>query len=65
LCDAPVRANLAPMDPVTLSYYAVVCGTLGFLAPRLGRPFKRLVVGVVVGVVAAGALPLMRGAFAF
>jgi hypothetical protein len=53
------------MDPVTLSYYAVVCGTLGFLAPRLGRPFKRLVVGVVVGVVAAGALPLMRGAFAF
>jgi len=53
------------MDPVTLAYYGAICGTLGLAGPRLGRPMRRLAVGVVVGLLAAGSLPLLRGVFGF
>ncbi|MEL6510740.1 MAG: hypothetical protein AAFQ47_08020 [Pseudomonadota bacterium] len=45
------------MDPITLIFYAVVCGLLSVLAPKLGAMPSRLAVGAVVGVVAATALP--------
>jgi hypothetical protein len=53
------------MDPVALTYYALVCGALAFVAPRLRRPFKRLGIGALVGLVAAAMLPLLRGVFSF
>lgn len=48
------------MDPVTLLYYALVCGLLGLAAPRLRTPGLRFATGVAVGLVAAGALPALR-----
>lgn len=48
------------MDPITLSFYAIVCGLLGLAGPTLGRPTVRLAIGAVVGLVAAGALPYLR-----
>jgi hypothetical protein len=50
------------MDPVTLAFYAVVCGLLGLVGPSLGRPGLRLGIGALVGLAAAGALPVLRGA---
>lgn len=50
------------MDPVTLAFYAVVCGLLGLAGPSLGQPATRLGVGALVGILAAGALPFLRGA---
>lgn len=50
------------MDPITLSYYAVVCGLLAsFVPPGLRLPL-RFAIGVGVGLLAAGVLPLLRGA---
>jgi len=49
------------MEPITLTYYAVVCGGLGALSPRIGGLLPRLGIGAVVGLVAAGLLPLVRG----
>lgn len=49
------------MDPVTMIFYAIVCGSLGFAGPALGRPPIRLAIGALVGIVAAGALPWLRG----
>lgn len=49
------------MDPVTLGYYAMICGLLGLAAPRWRVPGMRFAIGVVVGLVAAGALPGLRG----
>jgi hypothetical protein len=48
------------MDPVTLAYYAVICGLLSLAAPRLATPMQRFVAGVLVGLVAAGGLPFLR-----
>lgn len=48
------------MDPVALAYYALICGLLGLAAPRLRTPGLRFAIGVVVGLVAAGALPGLR-----
>lgn len=50
------------MDPVTISFYALVCGVLGLFAPRLGNPALRLGAGVLVGVAAASLLPALRAA---
>ena len=47
------------MDPITLIFYAVVCGLLSVLAPKLGAMPSRLAVGAVVGVIAATALPYL------
>jgi hypothetical protein len=48
------------MDPVSLAYYAAVCGALALAAPWLGRLPVRLAAGAVVGLAAAGALPLLQ-----
>ncbi len=53
------------MDPVSLVFYAAVCGLLSVFAPRLGSPATRLGVGAVVGLLAATILPALRGAFGF
>ncbi|MBP7240441.1 hypothetical protein [Amaricoccus sp.] len=50
------------MDPVTLLYYAAVCGLLGMAGPFLGGHAGRFVAGVLVGLAAAAALPPLRGA---
>ncbi len=49
------------MDPISLVFYAIVCGLLSLFAPNLGGMLPRLVVGAVVGVAAATALPFVNG----
>ena len=49
------------MDPVTLTFYAIVCGLLSFFARPLENGAMRFGAGVVVGLVAAGLLPSLRG----
>ena len=48
------------MDPVTLTFYGLVCGLLAAFVPRASRVF-RFAVGVGVGLVAASFLPPLRG----
>lgn len=48
------------MDPFVLGFYAIVCGILGWVAPNLGTPFVRFGIGAVVGIVAAGLMPILR-----
>ncbi|MEM1428159.1 MAG: hypothetical protein AAGG09_01740 [Pseudomonadota bacterium] len=48
------------MDPVSITYYALVCGVLaGFLPPRMGR-LAKIAVGIAVGLIAAAILPALR-----
>jgi hypothetical protein len=49
------------MDPVTLSFYAAVCGLLAGFVPNASRAF-RFAIGVGVGLVAASLLPPLRSA---
>ncbi len=53
------------MEPVSIIFYAVICGLLSLFAPQLGGMVPRLAVGAVVGVAAAIVLPLLRGAFGY
>ncbi len=48
------------MDPISLAFYAVVCGVLGLAAPAMGGMAVRLSVGAAVGLGAAALLPLLR-----
>lgn len=48
------------MDIITLSFYAVVCGVLGLAGPRLGAAPIRLLIGGLVGVLAATILPFVH-----
>lgn len=48
------------MDPITLGFYAFVCGILSWFAPNLGGRIPRLAIGAGVGVVAAASLPTLR-----
>jgi hypothetical protein len=48
------------MDPITLGFYAVVCGTLSVVAPKFPRLPIRLGIGVAVGLIAASILPLIK-----
>jgi len=48
------------MDVIALTYYAIVCGVLGLIGPKLGAPITRLGVGAVVGIVAASSLPVVK-----
>ncbi|MBX3531123.1 MAG: hypothetical protein KF849_10985 [Rhizobiaceae bacterium] len=48
------------MDPVTLSFYAVVCGLLAGFAPSAGSRAFRIALGIGVGLVAASVLPPLR-----
>ena len=52
------------MDPVSIVFYAVICGCLSLAAPRLGGLGPRLAVGAAVGIAAATALPLIRAGLA-
>lgn len=45
------------MDPVSLVFYAIVCGILGLAGPSLGTAPIRLGIGAVVGMVAVMVLP--------
>lgn len=49
------------MDPITLGFYALVCGSLGAVSPKFPRLPVRLAVGAVVGLVAASILPVLKG----
>jgi len=49
------------MDPVTLTFYGLVCGLLAAFVPSAGRGF-RFALGVGVGLVAAAFLPPLRNA---
>lgn len=51
------------MDPVTLTYYGLICGLLSLVAPRLRAPGFRFAIGLGVGLVAASFLPPLRAAF--
>ena len=50
------------MDPVTMIYYGGVGGMLAWLGSRVPSGVLRFALGVVVGFVAAAALPLLRRA---
>jgi hypothetical protein len=48
------------MDPITLTFYAVVCSCLSVAAPKfLGLPI-RLGIGASVGILAAISLPHIK-----
>lgn len=49
------------MDPITLGFYAIVCGCLSVVAPRFPRLPIRLGIGAAVGLVAASVLPVLKG----
>lgn len=49
------------MDPISLVFYAIVCGLLSLFAPQLGGRLPRLAVGAGVGVLAASVLPILNG----
>ena len=53
---------LQGMDPISLGFYAVVCGILSAVAPNFPRLPIRLGIGAVVGVIAATVLPWIKGA---
>ena len=50
------------MDPISLVFYAIVCGILSLVAPNLGGMAPRLATGAIVGIVAAAVLPFLRSA---
>ena len=49
------------MDPVNLGIYAIICGSLSAAGPRLGGLLSRFGIGAAVGLLAAWALPVLRG----
>ncbi|MEM9425553.1 MAG: hypothetical protein AAGA06_02525 [Pseudomonadota bacterium] len=53
------------MDPISLTFYAVICGLLSMFAPKLGGRMPRLAIGAVVGVAAATILPILRGTLGY
>ncbi|WP_417206186.1 hypothetical protein [Antarctobacter sp.] len=48
------------MDPISLVFYATVCGLLGLAGPSLGAAPIRLGIGAIVGVVAVSVLPFVH-----
>ncbi|MGH1416506.1 MAG: hypothetical protein ACRBB0_23650 [Pelagimonas sp.] len=48
------------MDPISLGFYATVCGVLGLAGPKLGTAPIRLGVGAAVGIVAVSVLPHLK-----
>ena len=49
------------MEPISLVFYAVVCGLLSYFAPNIGGAMPRMAIGAGVGVAAAAVLPLVHG----
>lgn len=52
------------MDITALIFYACIFAALGVVSPRLGRPWRRLAIGALVGIAAAAVLPILRAALA-
>ena len=52
------------MDPVTLTFYGLVCGLLAAFVPMASRAF-RFALGAGVGLVAASMLPPLCNALGF
>ncbi len=50
------------MDPVSIGFYAVICGALSAAGPALGGWLRRISIGVLVGASAAWALPMLKAA---
>ncbi|MEW9615324.1 hypothetical protein AB3G45_15980 [Shinella sp. S4-D37] len=53
------------MDPVNLTYYAVVCGGLAAYSPTLTNRIVRLVLGFGVGALSATLLPVVHFVLGF
>lgn len=51
------------MDPISLGFYATVCGLLGLAGPKLGAAPWRLGIGAIVGVIAVSVLPTLQSLF--
>lgn len=49
------------MDGLTVVWYAAICGVLSAFAPSFGGRKMRLVIGAIVGILAASLFPFMRG----
>ena len=49
------------MDVLTSGFYAVVCGALAAFAPQGSTRIVRAAIGAGVGLVAAGAWPILHG----
>ena len=49
------------MDVLTSAFYAVVCGALAAFAPQGATRLVRAAIGAAVGLVAAGAWPVLHG----
>jgi len=48
------------IDATAIAWYAVICGMLSAFAPSFGGRAVRIVIGGVVGIVAATVLPMVR-----
>jgi hypothetical protein len=48
------------MDPVTMTFYGLICGVLAAFAPNLGHRWARAVWGLLIGGFAAFVLPFIR-----
>ncbi|MEO0343219.1 MAG: hypothetical protein AAF198_07255 [Pseudomonadota bacterium] len=53
------------MEPITLGFYALICGFLSLVAPSLGGLIPRFALGAGVGLGAAAVLPLIQGAMGY
>ncbi len=49
------------MDPTNLTFYAVVCGTLAAVSPRVDALWVRAAMGIVIGLIASATLPYLKG----
>ena len=48
------------IDATAIAWYAAVCGVLSALAPNFGGKIVRIVIGGIVGIIAATVLPAIR-----
>ena len=51
------------MDPINLLYYAAICAALSAVSPRFKTMPLRLMIGAVVGLIAAAVLPFAKTLF--
>lgn len=51
------------MDLFILAYYGAICGVLAFGAPLLETAFRRMLLGLTTGLIAATAMPYVRDIF--
>lgn len=59
----PVQTDFeVTMDPISVGFYAVVCGALSAAGPALGGLVKRISIGIAVGAGAAWVLPMLKAA---